>query len=135
MLEQNEKGNNLPSVSSIKRNLFRLGCLSSLLLLAACNASMQNSMLGVQETSVGEHWVKVTDCYRTDKAKPEVREEIPGVVVHRYAPCPDAILEIRDEMLIVNGKSYGRLNKGDGVTVDHGKVLINDSEAREVAAK
>jgi hypothetical protein len=39
-------------------------------------------------------------------------------------PCRDADVWIRGEKLTVNGKSYGRLNPGDGVLVDHGVVSI-----------
>lgn len=110
-------------------------CLSVAFMLTACNASMHNAMLGVQETSVGEHRIKVTDCYRTDKAQAATTTEPSGTIVHRYEPCRDSKIEIRNEELTVNGKPYGKLNKGDAVVVDHGKVLINESERREVAAK
>jgi len=118
---------------SIKIKMFV--CLTLTFMLTACNASMQNALLGVQETSVGEHRIKVTDCYRTDKAQATTRTESPGTIVHRYEPCRDAKIEIRNQELTVNGKPYGKLNKGDAVVVDHGKVLINESERREVAAK
>ena len=37
-----------------------------------------------------------------------------------------AIVLIRNDELIVNGSSYGLLKQADAVTVDHGKVLINE---------
>ena len=44
-------------------------------------------------------------------------------------PCRDADVWIRGEELTVNGKSYGRLNPGDGVLVDHGAVSIQRKQA------
>ena len=45
-------------------------------------------------------------------------------------PCRDADVTISAEKLTVNGQSYGALAAGDTVVVDHGKVLVNDREAR-----
>jgi hypothetical protein len=50
------------------------------------------------------------------------------LAVYHYAPCRDADILISDEQLTVNGTQYGLLKQGDSVTVDHGKVLINDRE-------
>jgi hypothetical protein len=44
-------------------------------------------------------------------------------------PCSDADVLIRNEELIVNGSSYGLLKETDAVTIDHGKVLINEIPA------
>lgn len=46
--------------------------------------------------------------------------------------CGDTKITIRNEELIVNGKSYGSLNTGDSVHVEGGKVLINDRQTEEV---
>jgi hypothetical protein len=45
-------------------------------------------------------------------------------------PCRDADVWIRGEELTVNGKTYGRLNPGDGVLVDHSVVSIERTQAR-----
>jgi hypothetical protein len=37
--------------------------------------------------------------------------------------------------LLVNGSSYGLLKQADAVTVDHGKVLINEMAALPVARR
>jgi len=42
---------------------------------------------------------------------------------------------IRNDELIVNGSSYGLLKQADAVTVDHGKVLINEIAAPPVARR
>lgn len=39
---------------------------------------------------------------------------------------------IRNDELIVNGSSYGLLKQADAITVDHGKVLINEMVAPAV---
>src|ERR1019366_4385081 len=74
----------------------------------------------------GTHTVVVTDCYRTSAPDPE---QVDAAATH-YMPCRDADVWIRGEELTVNGKSYGRLNAGDGVLVDHGVVSIERKQAR-----
>lgn len=46
--------------------------------------------------------------------------------------CGDTKVTIRNEELTVNGKSYGRLNEGDAVHVENGKVLVNEKQVEEV---
>jgi hypothetical protein len=111
-----------------------LGLVCAAALLSACTRS-NNLLLGRVEATVGTHTVVVTDCYRTSVPQPQhVTDAAGGPSYDRFTPCRDADIVIRDGALVVNGKSYGRLNQGDTVTVDHGKVLINDREAREVAS-
>jgi hypothetical protein len=101
----------------------------------ACSRS-NNVLLGRVEAKVGSHTVVVTDCYRTSVPAPQrVEPQQSGApAIYRFTPCRDADVLIRDEELIVNGTSYGRLKQGDTVTVDHGKVLVNEQEARAVAS-
>ena len=50
--------------------------------------------------------------------------------------CGDKVkVEIRNEALTVNGKSYGMLGAGDSVEVKDGKVFINAKEVVEVAKR
>jgi hypothetical protein len=91
-----------------------------LLILAACTRS-NNLLLGRVEASVDGHKVVVTDCYRTSVPTPTQ-----SGATWRYEPCRDAIVVIRGAELQVNGTTYPTLHPGDSVTVDHGKVLIND---------
>jgi hypothetical protein len=87
-------------------------------------------LLGRVEAQVGPYAVVVTDCYRTTVPAPQKLEDTAdGRSVYRFTPCRDADIRIQDHELIVNGKSYGDLKQGDTVVVDHGKVLINDTEA------
>jgi hypothetical protein len=98
---------------------------------AACSRS-NNLLLGRVEATVGGHTVVVTDCYRTSVTPPE---KVGGTSEqsYRFMPCRDADILIRNDELIVNGSSYGLLKQADAITVDHGKVLINEIAAMPVA--
>ena len=105
----------------------------SVIACSACSRS-NNLLLGRVEATVGGHTVVVTDCYRTSFAPPE-KIGGPGEQSYRFIPCRDADVLIRNEELIVNGSSYGLLKQADAVTVDHGKVLINEIAAAPVVRK
>jgi hypothetical protein len=94
------------------------------ILFAGCSRR-NNLLLGRVESPVGTHTVVVTDCYRTRAPGPE---QVDATDYH-YMPCRDADVWIRSEELTVNGKSYGRLNSGDGVLVDHGVVSIQRKQS------
>jgi hypothetical protein len=93
----------------------------ALLMELGCSRS-NNLLLGEVRAKAGSHMVLVTDCYRT--SVPPVTETRGERHVYRFTPCVDAEVVIRDEELIVNGKSYGRLETDDGVLVDHGVVSV-----------
>jgi len=102
--------------------------------LPACSRS-NNLLLGRVEATVGGHKAIVTDCYRTNVPSPErLADSADGKVVYRFAPCRDAEVVLRGTELSVNGKAYGPLKDGDTITVDHGKVLINEREATLVSS-
>jgi hypothetical protein len=46
--------------------------------------------------------------------------------------CGDTKVTIRNEELIVNGKSYGRLSEGDSIHVEDEKVFVNGKQTEEV---
>jgi hypothetical protein len=96
-----------------------LALLFASLLFSACSSS-NNVLLGRVEATVGNHDVVVTDCYRTSVPAPEKT----GTTDYRWAPCKDANVVIREDELIVNGQSYGRVNPNDSVLVDHGRVSV-----------
>jgi hypothetical protein len=100
---------------------------------SACSRS-NNLLLGRVEAKVGGHTVVVTDCYRTSVTPPE-KLGGPGEQSYRFTPCRDADVMIRNDELIVNGSSYGLLKQADAVTVDHGKVLINETAVTPVARR
>ena len=105
-------------------------------LVIACSACSRsnNLLLGRVEATVDGHTVVVTDCYRTSVAPPE-KIGGPSEQSYRFTPCRDADVLIRNGELIVNGNSYGLLKQADAVTVDHGKVLINEMAAPPIARK
>jgi hypothetical protein len=90
----------------------------ALFLLGCCRHN--NLLLGRVESPVGTHTVVVTDCYRISAPGPQRVE----TAAYHYMPCRDADVWIRAEELTVNRKSYGRLNPGDAILVDHGVVSI-----------
>src|ERR1041385_3426118 len=103
-------------------------------LVTACSACSRsnNLLLGRVEATVGGHTVVVTDCYRTSVTPPE-KIGGPSEQSYHFMPCRDADVLIRNDELIVNGNSYGLLKQADAVTVDHGKVLINEMVVPAVA--
>lgn len=110
-------------------------CLCSAFVFQGC-ARVEGVLLGRVETTIEDHAVVVTDCYRIGgEQKIETVEKSAEGVTYKYAPCRDAVILIKRGELIVNNKSYGLLNRHDAVTVDHGKVLINEKEATEIASK
>jgi hypothetical protein len=82
--------------------------------------------MGRVEANVGTHTVVVTDCYRFHAPPPE---RLANGDYH-YMPCRDAEVWIRRDDVTVNGTSYGHLNPGDGVLVDHGVVSIQHKQRR-----
>ena len=100
-----------------------LGMVAAACVLASCGKS-NNLLLGRVRAAVGSHDVVVTDCYRTSVPPPQQTQD-EGLPAWRFTPCRDADVLIRDEELVVNGKSYGKLRAADTVLVDHGVVKIN----------
>jgi hypothetical protein len=99
--------------------------ISGLILACSACSRSNNLLLGRVEATVGGHTVVVTDCYRTRVTPPE-KVGGPSEQSYRFMPCRDADVLIRNDELIVNGSSYGLLKPADAVTIDHGKVLINE---------
>ena len=93
-----------------------------LIVTGACSRS-NNVLLGRVEAQVGGRSVVVTDCYRTSVPKPTT-EGSGADRVYRFAPCRDAVLEIRHDSLAVNGRSYGVIAARDTIVVDHGVVRL-----------
>jgi hypothetical protein len=94
-------------------------CIATTLSSSACSRS-NNLLLGRVESTVAAHTIVVTDCYRTSVPPP--RQIDPAT--WRFTPCRDADVLIRDEELLVNGHSYGRLQPTDAILVDHGAVSV-----------
>jgi hypothetical protein len=110
-------------------------CLLLSLIAIAASCSRSNKLLeGRVEAQVGDHVVVVTDCYRTSVPPPQRLDNTPaGQPTYRFAPCRDAVVELRGAEVVVNGTAYGDVKPGDTITVDHGRVLINDRAATATA--
>ena len=98
-------------------------CIAAALLSSACSRS-NNLLLGRVETSIATHNIVVTDCYRTGVPPPKQIDP----ATWQFTPCRDADIQIRNEKLQVNGRSYGRLQPSDAILVDHGAVSIHGAE-------
>ena len=111
-------------------------CLLFSLIALTGSCSRSNNLLeGRVQAQVGDHLVVVTDCYRTSVPPPQRIDNTPaGQSTYRFAPCRDAVVELRGTELVVNGTSYGNVKAGDTITVDHGRVLINDRAATATQA-
>jgi len=115
----------------------RLACIlvACIVMQFACSRS-NNLLLGRVESTVAGHRIEVTDCYRTSVPSPRQLPDLPdGKKVYEFMPCRDADVLIRGDELIVNGSSYGVLKQEDVITVDHGKVLINEHAAVATSQK
>ena len=95
--------------------------------LSACSRS-NNLFLGEVEAQVGQHTVRVTDCYRTSVPPLERLPDVNRQPAYRFMPCRDADVRIQGGELTVNGQGYGRIGETDAVLVDHGKVSVNPRE-------
>jgi len=109
--------------------------LGSTLVISACSRS-NNLLLGRVEATVGGHRVEVTDCYRTSVPPPQQLPDLPnGKRVYEFKPCRDAEVLMRGDELIVNGRSYGLIKPSDVITVDHGRVLVNEQSPAVTTTK
>jgi hypothetical protein len=92
-------------------------------------------LLNRDKSVLGAHPVMITPCgwKLEDKFAGSVKDEQTGKAYHKYT-CGETILTIKDEELVVNGKSYGKLAAAtDSVKVDGGRVFVNDREVQSVA--
>jgi len=107
----------------------RLSAAYVLLLLAVGCSRSNNIMLGEVRAVLGSHAVRVTDCYRT--SVPPVTQMGGEPRIYRFKPCRDADIAIRGEELLVNGRSYGKLQPNDSVLVDHGVVSTQRPDGQQ----
>jgi hypothetical protein len=120
-----------PSRRGRLRSQYGVTCIlvAYMVMQLACTRS-NNLLLGRVESTVAGHRIEVTDCYRTSVPEPRQLPDLPdGKKVYEFMPCRDADVLIRGDELIVNGTSYGTLKDEDVITVDHGRVLINEHAA------
>jgi len=86
--------------------------------LSACSAA-NNPVLGRVEADVAGHRVIVANCYTMHV--PDVRSSDGG---QSFAPCKNASVAIKNDMVFVNGESYGQVAQGDIVMVENGRAKI-----------
>jgi hypothetical protein len=94
-----------------------LTLLSLPLLLQACGGGHDTS----GALPLGTHKVSVSPRCTTTQINNRFPE---GGEVYNLT-CGDTNVTIRNEELLVNGKSYGKLDEGDAVHVEAGGVLVN----------
>ena len=86
---------------------------------------------GRAEVTLGEHAVVVTTCEWVGVLLPRSLEDAPdGRPSFQFAMCRGTEVVVRGDLLYVNGQYYGHLAHGDDVTIDGGKVLLNNIEVR-----
>ncbi len=86
-----------------------------------------------REQQLGSHRVSIKpfcDGASSGTLAQAQRDGTSRIIAYEFT-CGDTKVVIRENMLTVNDKSYGRLNEGDQVAVDYGKVRVN----REVRAE
>jgi len=78
----------------------------------------------IKEATLGEHLLAFTTPMEVQKFSNYENgdDEYHGCITKDYK------IVIRNEELIVNDKSYGKLNAKDSITLDHGKILVNLKE-------
>ena len=97
-------------------------------LMASCSVRV-NTTNPKSETDMGSHHVVV----QPGNGFTSSSSTVSGDDAEYEFTSGDVTVVIRNEELIVNGKSYGMLNPGEDVLIDHGKVIVADQE-REPAS-
>jgi len=110
----------------MKRLMGILVPVSLALLTVSCSVRVNTN--SKSETDMGSHHVVV----QPGSGFTSSSSTTAGDDAEYEFTCGDVTVAIRNEELIVNDKSYGMLNPGDDVLIDHGKVLVGGQE-REAA--
>ena len=87
-----------------------------------------------RQQQLGSHLVSIRpDCDSASSGSlTQSQKDGTSKIVSYEFTCGDTKVEIRDNNLTVNGKSYGTLNEGDLIAVDYGKVRVNREVRSEV---
>lgn len=99
-----------------KFNNYLLVCV--LLLFQAC---LPQKDAPTDAIPLGSHKVKITPRCTTK----EINNRFPDKQEIYNLTCGNTNVVIKNEELVVNGKSYGMLKAGDSVEVNSGQVLVN----------
>ncbi|HEY0006530.1 MAG TPA: hypothetical protein VGB17_17235 [Pyrinomonadaceae bacterium] len=106
--------------------------LLATVLVQGCQHNARELLLNQSATRLGSHKLLIrpsSNLHESTHAATEI-DKADGKPVYRFT-AGQTTLVIKNEVLSVNGKSYGTLNAGDSVTVDYGRVLVNDKEVKE----
>lgn len=121
---------NIKSSSSIKSFAVLLS-LCFIALSAGCHHAA-STLVNHGQDVINGHRVTITPCLQSTNET--LRDKSPEDSLHTMK-CGETEVIINNEELIVNGKTYGTLKAGAAVAVDHGKVLVDSTETREVASR
>jgi ABC-type uncharacterized transport system auxiliary subunit len=109
------------------KKLAYLLCIACALWLAACAAPDD----AADTIPLGSHRVTV----RPDCVSKQISNRFPGKEAIYNLTCGRTQVTIKNEELLVNGKSYGMLREGDAVRVEGEEVFVNGSRVQEVASQ
>lgn len=113
------------------RTGFIISTLFLFIIMQGCS-DMHTLVWNKAETVIDGHKVVIRSCRNSyTRTESDTKENS-----HHIFGCANYVkVEIRNEELTVNGKSYGMLGRGDSVEVKGDKVFINTKEAQVVAMK
>lgn len=92
-----------------------------IILLSGCGIRKDVKELG-PNGFLGSH--KVTVSPGCVAATTHINQGASGEAIYETS-CGSNRITIKNEELVVNGESFGELNKGDAIHVEDGKVFIN----------
>ena len=118
---------------SIKMTAVLAG-VATVLFLQGC--SYKEALRGKHEDLLDSHQVTINKPCSLFTENMTIIERHPEQTKYQYT-CgkTDVRIVLKDEELTVNEKQYGRINKGDSIFFDKGRVLINSKEVHEVARR
>ena len=119
--------------------IFMLFSLSSLSLLTGCNGNHSahhtvhdklRSLVSLQaDDKIGGHKISVTPCVNAERQT--TSDTAPENSKH-VLKCGNAEVVLENEVLSVNGKSYGKLAEKATIKVENQKVFINNVETQPI---
>ncbi|HKC65882.1 MAG TPA: hypothetical protein VKB86_19720 [Pyrinomonadaceae bacterium] len=110
---------------AIKRLAFYL-CLCGVILFQGCSR-------GNDVTQFGSHKITVEPKGVTHSSYIEEHDKEASYHYSSYGLTGHYEVVIKDDEVIVNGKSYGQLNKGDAVKISDNGVTVNSMSVAETA--
>lgn len=113
------------------KTITNMTCLSVLLMIFGCVKSTNVDNEPVTEEVLGSHHVTV-------KPTCEITSSGGSFGPNHYEIhflCGDVTVKIENQILIVNEISYGLLQDGQSIEVDHGKVSVAGRERTGTALK